>query len=91
MHCQQFTLKYITLPYQTLQAKPVLPPGLISKYYSEFVTNAQMFLQSRAPHVEFASQPEHETSSDSGIQLLNDRLCIQVKKTTKKFIATFCP
>ena len=41
MHCQQFTLKYITLPYQILWAKPILSPGLISLHYSEFVSNKQ--------------------------------------------------
>jgi len=39
MHCQQFTIKYITRAYQILQTKPVLLPGLISPHYSEFVSN----------------------------------------------------
>jgi len=39
MHCQQFTLKYITMDYQILSAKPVLSQGLISLHYSEFVAN----------------------------------------------------
>jgi len=52
MHCQQFTLKYITLAYQILQFRP-------NQFYhrdyihyiipSLLVTNTQMFLQSRAP------------------------------------------
>jgi len=46
MHCQQFTLKCITLAYQIVHAKPVLLPGLISLHYSEFVSNKHSIVPS---------------------------------------------
>jgi len=59
MHCQQFTLKYITLAYRILQAKPALPPGLISLYYSEFVSNKHSnFLSVSGPSI--AVEPRND-------------------------------